>query len=330
VKNESKRFVFIGCGKIAYYHADVIVAYGHQIIGVAARHNSHNITQFSEKYGIKNCYDDFNKMLKELEPEAIILCTTWDQTENIITEIINWGIPVLAEKPVALTSEKILEILEETKNLSENVLVGYNRRFYDFIPILKQTIIGQTLRSVQLTLPESFTPLLKSNSDFFKDHFLVYMSSHWLDLIIFLLGDIELLTMHSQTDKEHPVSYHGLLKTISGNIPIHYQSDFDTPQQTSINFVFNSSVWKLCPVEILSIYEGLERIEPTKDYPIRRYMPKLLRKVQTNKQFKPGFYNQMGFFIRHFLNDEPKNDLGCTLKDTLKVTKLCEDIKNKK
>ena len=60
-----KRFVFVGCGKIAYYHADVILAHGHQSIGVAARPHSPTIGLFSEKYQINNCYDDFHKRFNE-------------------------------------------------------------------------------------------------------------------------------------------------------------------------------------------------------------------------------------------------------------------------
>ncbi len=43
-------------------------------------------------------------------------------------------------------------------------------------------------------------------------------------------------------------------------------------------------------VEVLSIYEDLERIEPTESCPIRRYLLKLQKTVQTSLQFKPVFY----------------------------------------
>ena len=88
-----RRFAFIGCGEIAYYHADVILAHGHQIVGVSARPNSKKIGPFSQKYHIESCYVDFLKMLEDLEPDAIIVCTSWDQTEEICTDVIKSGIP---------------------------------------------------------------------------------------------------------------------------------------------------------------------------------------------------------------------------------------------
>ena len=61
--NNYLRFVFIGCGKIAHFHADVVYAHGHQIVGVAARKNSKNIHVFADKYNIKSLYSDFNLLL---------------------------------------------------------------------------------------------------------------------------------------------------------------------------------------------------------------------------------------------------------------------------
>ena len=57
------RFVFIGCGKIAHFHADVVYAHGHQIVGVAARKGSKNIHLFADKYNITSLYSDFNLLL---------------------------------------------------------------------------------------------------------------------------------------------------------------------------------------------------------------------------------------------------------------------------
>ena len=194
MEHGTKRFVFVGCGKIAYCHADVILAHGHQIIGVAARPNSQNIGLFSEKYQINNCYDDLHKMFNELHPDAVILCISWDQTEKIIEDVINYGIPVLVEKPVALSSDKIIKVLEETGDHSENVLVGYNRRFYDFVPDLKKAISEQELLSVQLNFPEAVANL-KQQFPTIQNYILFYMSSHWLDLVSYLLGQLNVVVM---------------------------------------------------------------------------------------------------------------------------------------
>ena len=322
------RFVFIGCGKIAHFHADVVYAHGHQIVGVAARKNSKNIHAFADKYQIKARYSDFNLLLDEQKPDAVIVCVSWNQVQEIITDIIQYGYPVLVEKPIALTTKESKEIYHQTIDNTDKVLVGYNRRFYDFIPDIKQAILEQNLHSVQLVLPESLNSLLKSKADLIEDHMLIYMSSHWLDLLIYLLGDIEVSYMHNSPRVGAKYgSYHGLLTATESGIPIHYVSDFDTFQNISITFVFDQSIWKLSPLELLSIYDGMDRIEPTNEIPIRQYKPRLVKQVRTNLDYKPGFYNQMDYFIKYFIrgNTNEKN-IGTTLKQAIIVTELTETI----
>ena len=323
--SSTKKFVFVGCGRAAYCHADVIIAHRHEIIGVAARQNSQTIELFANKYQIKNRYDDYNKMLHELQPDAVIICTSWDQTENIIEDVIKFGIPVLVEKPVALSSQKITKVLEETGDYSENVLVGYNRRFYDFVPEIKKTISVSELLSVQLNFPEVVANLKKQYPNI-QNHILIYMSSHWLDLVIHLLGKLDVVIMQNKMQDDYKFSYNGLLKTVVGGILIHYQSNFDTPQQTSIGFSFTNSFWELRPIEVLSIYTELNRIESSKGYHNRSYIPKLEKRIVTKHNYKPGFYNQMGYFIDYYLNKKNTTKIGCTLKDALMITLLCEQI----
>lgn len=328
MRKDIKRFAFIGCGKIAHYHADVITALGHKIVAVAARPNSENIRFFSEKYEIKRSFYNYRIMLEEMHPDAIINCTSWDKTESLIEDVISYGVPVLVEKPIALSSHRIRRIIDNIGELSKNVSIGYNRRFYDFMPELKRAVSKGNLLSVGMTLPEVVTPLKESKSDTIKDNILVYMSSHWLDIILYLLGDVEVVSMHRRKGSDgFDISYNGLLVSKNSDIPIHYQSNFDTPSSIDIVFFFSDSVFRLSPFEIMSVYQGIERIEPTKEYPVRRYLPKLVKTYQTNINYKPGFYNQLKYFIEKYLLGIAKENIDCSIEDALRVTMLCEKIK---
>jgi len=230
-----------------------------------------------------------------------------------------------------LSLQKLKNILEEVNSFSHNVLVGYNRRFYDFIPILKETIFEQELLSVQLNFPEAVTVLEQLVSASIKDHILIYQSSHWIDLVLYLLGELELIVMQKKTEAGGYVfSYSGMLRTVNGGVPVHYSSHFDTPQRISIRFVFKNSVWELCPIEKLSVYGGLERIEPSTEYPVRQYIPKVVNEFQTDFTYKPGFFKQMEYFVDAYLLRKSQNKLGCTLEDTLMLTRLCDQIQNGK
>jgi hypothetical protein len=71
----------------------------------------------------------------------------------------------------------------------------------------------------------------------------------------------------------------------------------------------------------------MNRIEPDDKIKIRRYIPGVQETHEVNASYKPGFYLQMKNFIETCILHSKKNEVGCTLKDALRVTKLCEQIR---
>ncbi|MBI5332502.1 MAG: Gfo/Idh/MocA family oxidoreductase [Candidatus Aenigmarchaeota archaeon] len=322
-------FVFIGCGKIANFHADVIYGMNHSISAVCARKDSPNIMGFTQKYKIKKTYDSWQEMLRKERPDAVIVAVSWDQTENIIEDVIKSGLPCLVEKPVALSSKKLQKIINNTKKFSKNVIVGYNRRFYEFIPKIREALKTKDLISIELNMPEAASFITKNHSSDVVDNMLVFMSSHWLDLLMHLIGDVKVVKIyrkHSKNDNTFR-SYNGLLYSIVYNAPIHLQSNFNAPSQMSITFNFKDVIYKLCPIEMLSIYSGMDCIEPDDKVKLRRYVPRIKEAYQADALYKPGFYLQIKNFIETCVEHKKKNEIGCNLEDALRVTELCEKIK---
>jgi predicted dehydrogenase len=322
-------FAFIGCGNVARFHADVIYGMNHQISAVCARQQSPNIIPFAEKYKITHTYDNYIEMLDKEKPDAVIVAVSWNQTEHIIEDILKIGIPCLVEKPVALSSARLEQIISSTMEFNKSVLVAYNRRFYDFIPLLKKAIESMELLSIELNMPEAVEFIVKLHSSSIIDYILLYMSSHWLDLMMYLIGDVRIEYMHrSKSSLDNPCSsYNGILYSLKYNIPIHLQANFNAPSQISMTFNFSDTIYKLCPIEMLTIYKGMDRIEADNKIKIRRYMPKVLKSYEVNADYKPGFYPQMESFIETCVKHSRINEVGCTLSDALRVTKLCEQIK---
>src|SRR5688500_2425451 len=118
------KFGFIGCGKIARFHAEAVQALGHSIVSVAGRPGSQNLDSFAQDLNIPAKFDDWRRLISETKPDALIACLGWDQIEGEIESIIRQGIPVLIEKPVALSSDRLREIMENTSAFHDRVLVG--------------------------------------------------------------------------------------------------------------------------------------------------------------------------------------------------------------
>lgn len=322
------KFGFIGCGKISRFHADVILALQHGILAVSARSGSKNISDFAKCYSISNLYYDWREMVEKQKLDALVVAVNWDQTEHIIQEVINYGIPCLVEKPVALTSDRLQEIINNTKQFHDIVMVGYNRRFYDFLPMIKQALERENLISVELNFPEPVEYLLKTKSQQLAKHILLYMSSHWIDLLMFLIGELKVEYMNRRINKKlgYVEAYNGILRSIHYGVPIHLQANFNAPSNISIVFNFSDSIYKFCPIEILNIYRGMEVVEPTIEIPIRRYIPHLEKTFYVDTMYKPGFLNQMKYFIKVCLEKKEPNKQGCTLREALAVTRICEEI----
>lgn len=325
------KFGFIGCGQIAKFHADVIAALRHNITCVSATEGSKNIENFAMRYAVTGLYSDWKKMIKEQNPDALVVAVNWNQTENIIQEIINHGIPCLVEKPIALSSYTLQKIISNTAQFNDRVMVGYNRRFYDFIPMVKQPLKEKEIISVELNFPETLNRLIEElKSPEIADYILIYMSSHWLDLLMFVLGDLKVEWMTKKINKRsnHIEAYNGILRSLQYNIPIHLQANFNAPSNTSITFNFNDAIYRLCPIEILTVYRGMTLIEPSTENPVRRYIPHIEGTYTTDVAYKPGFLKQMSYFIETYVQKIRHDAPYCTLYSALAVTRLCEEIKS--
>lgn len=324
-------FGFIGCGKISRFHADVVKTLGHNIAGVSARSGSSNIDDFSEIYNIPGIYYDWEEMVKKQRPDALVVAVSWDQTEGIIENVISTGIPCLIEKPVALSSIKLQRIVDNTSRFHNGISVGYNRRFYDFIPEIQKALKEKELASIELNFPESVNNLIKLKSQKIADYILIYMSSHWLDLLMFLIGELNVEWMEQKISKQsgNVEAYNGILKSIRYGIPIHLQANFDTPSNTSITFNFHDSIYKMCPIEMLTVYEGMNIVGPSADSPIRKYSPRVRNTSYVDITHKPGFLSQMKHFIDACVKKIEQDTRGCTLSEALAVTRLCEEIESK-
>jgi predicted dehydrogenase len=316
-------FGFIGCGQAARHHAAAVQALGHRIGAVAARPNSPRLAAFARDHHAPQTFDDWRAMLQDAALDAVIVATSWDQTERLAAGVIRSRVPALIEKPLALSLQMAEELLAESRTAAAPVMVGYNRRFYDFIPRLKQLVATRSLVSIELRCPDALRPELARHGQALREHALIYKTSHWLDLLMDVAGPVEVVAMFRS---DEPLAYHGLLETCHG-VPVHLQAHFDAPAQMALTFNFDTFVCQLQPAEVLRIYEGMDCAQAGDGASGRRDVPRLTEEQWTDATLKPGFVNQLRHFIEAFV--EPRDGLrgGCTVEEAVRVTKLCESIK---
>ena len=316
---------FIGCGNIAHFHIAVLKELNQNIVAVSARKNSPNIVPFSNKYGINRKYTDWQKMVENERIDALWVMASWSEMDKLLIPLIKTGLPLFLEKPVALSSKKIKEAITEHEKTGQYIQVGYNRRFYPFIDEIKSTIKKSKLRSIIVEIPESID--LK-NIELAQKLWLMN-SSHMIDLILFFVGDLNIKYKNNLvlSNDEIPSSYNAILETEQG-VPVHLSAEWNTANNFGITFLVDNKRIVLKPLEKTTIYKGFDIVEPTKQSPLRQYLPKKISEYCCNGKFKPGFYEQAEYFLRQ-LNSNSLNSKHSDLEACFSTSLLIEELSSK-
>ncbi len=74
-------------------------------------------------------YDDYNELLDKEAPDFVYIFGTCRQAPSIIKNVVERGIPFIAEKPCAIESESLLPLIEEIKKKKIVNSVPLGRRF---------------------------------------------------------------------------------------------------------------------------------------------------------------------------------------------------------
>jgi hypothetical protein len=315
---------FIGCGNIAHFHAEVLLHLGLNIPFVSYKNNRVRAETFANKYHIKKISSDWQSMLSEEKVDYLWVVASWDEIDNLLFQVLEYGIPTFFEKPIALTSSKIKEAIVNFPKMMNKVQVGYNRRFYPFMNQLKEDLRKEKVISIEMHIPETLT----GKNLKVKQNILLQNSSHLFDLLYYLLGENYTPVNIFDLESTSHLGYTGLLQSESG-VPVILSAIWDAPANFRLKFCTQQNrIYDLCPIEVLNVYEGIEKVEPSEIFPLRQYNPKKVAQyfALSDKGFKPGFLEQTEYFLNqtYFDNSELK---ASTLNSVFIITRLIENIK---
>ena len=133
------KILIIGAGKMAHEYVKVLRdIHSVLIVGVVSK-TLVSAEKFAEKNEIKNftSINNLSTFVKELQPSHIIICVPPDKTLQILKDLSENSYSVLVEKPIGLSFEESLEILDLSKKGNLKIYPALNRRF------LPSTIIAK-------------------------------------------------------------------------------------------------------------------------------------------------------------------------------------------
>ncbi|MFN2432320.1 MAG: Gfo/Idh/MocA family protein [Gemmatimonadota bacterium] len=94
----------------------------------------------SAKYGIPRAFRDYEALLASPEVDAVDVCLPNNLHHRVVLAALAAGKHVLCEKPLALRSDEVREILEAQAASGRKVLVGMNNRFRHDSILLKRFV----------------------------------------------------------------------------------------------------------------------------------------------------------------------------------------------
>ena len=158
-----------------------------------------NITRarnLAERYRVADCTDDYHQLTKKIDG-AIIALPHYLHASAAIA-FLNQRVPVLVEKPLALTVAEAVNLVETAASNATLLQAGYMYRFCRGARLVRQTIdegwLGP-LRSFSLESGYLYNWPAASGFNFSNRQagggVLIDTGSHMLDLLLWWLGSVE-------------------------------------------------------------------------------------------------------------------------------------------
>lgn len=315
---KKNKIILVGTSPIVEYHVKALKKTDFEIIAVASSNtNSSSHKKFARKNIIKKSYSDWKEMMNKEKYDGIVIATRTESTIEILEHAIKQNIPILVEKPVSFNSKDIKKIINKSHKM---IMVGYNRRFYKTVNVVKNLISEEE----NPILASMTTPELSNIKDFFNN------TSHSLDILRYIFGEIKLTYVKKLIINN---VQKGFVATFSDNKKdiIQFIANWDASDNFSLSVFQNTKKIELKPYEELSIYDGIDVIQPIDTNPIRQYVPKLVEKITLepiDKYIKPGFYQQSCTFLE-LIENKTKSNISATLIDAYKNIEMCEKLVGK-
>ena len=314
----SKKLAIIGSGNIAPFHIEAAKNAGFNITSIAASKNSESARILSVKYEIPNYFSNVIDLLVDNSFDCLSIMIPPGATEKILPKISTINKPTIIEKPTALSSTFLENFIE-----NKNIIVGFNRRFYKSISELK--LEDSKHKGIyNFEAVESLEPTCNIYESI--ENTLMNNTIHMVDLIKYLIGDYELREFVFSE-----INY--MLRSriyANNNYKGELQISFGSKKNTKIEFETESNNLILKPLENLQRFNAMKITEPSRNTPIRTYLPtwtdvRIENEVFETGTLKPGFRDQY-FEFMEFCKKGKTSSRMATLDDVHSALRKCELI----
>lgn len=315
-----KKIAIIGSGNIASFHVSAIRAAGMEIEHCASSPNSQTIKNFAKKHTINQIWSDPKKLANSYDQwDGIVIATSITATIDLLQIAIKSNKPILVEKPVAISSVNLKQF---STTAPRNVIVAYNRRHYNTVQRARDFVLHKKIVRASMELPENI-------SFEFDNPFLLHQvnSIHGFDILNYIFDGINIEHVVTSDKDDHFFGRQGILRSKNGHL-INLNMNWNAPSNFKLRLDDGQEQLELCPFEKYQLYRGMKVIEPSKQYPIRQYIPNLIKSGNvfddSQLNIKPGFLEQSIEFSN--LINGKSFSIGANLKDAYNNQLIAEKL----
>jgi predicted dehydrogenase len=189
------RTAILGCGSFANRHAQNLVTLPEEIeLAAFCDHHGQNAHKFSEKYsnGKGLIFTDHHEMFEKAGLDLLVICLPPFAHSDEVELAAQYGVHLLIEKPIALSSEHAWRMVEVTEKSGIKTQVGFMFRFGAAVERLKELIASGEIGTAGLMSARYFCNSL--HAPWWRDRGksggqLVEQVIHMVDLMRYLMGD---------------------------------------------------------------------------------------------------------------------------------------------
>ncbi len=117
-----------GLGRIGKIHLDNLLL-AHNVEVIAVTDPDKDCLKYARDKGIPNISDSYEEMLDISQIDAVLICSPTDTHADYVEMAANKGLHIFCEKPLDLSLERVLQVLEVVKGSGVKLMLGFNRRF---------------------------------------------------------------------------------------------------------------------------------------------------------------------------------------------------------
>lgn len=193
------RTAIIGCGKVSRWHVAALKRTKNAVCVAAYSRSLAKATAFANEHGLQ-AFDDVTTMIKKANVQVVVICTPHPYHLNAVLQAAAAGAHCMVEKPLASSLEDCDAMIDACKKGGVQLGMISQRRFLQPVQRVKQAIdagkIGTPVLGTVNVL--GWRDKAYYDSDPWRGSWdtegggvMVNQASHQLDLLLWMMGDIE-------------------------------------------------------------------------------------------------------------------------------------------